>query len=182
MGWTVKLRHRDICAKIDVLFSKHRDITILDCGCGWAQLGELLTARKYNYNGYELSAKKVKHCQELGMQVQQADISNLPAQNNSADLVICMEVLEHLEYEIFCRVCAELNRVLKPKGMLIITVPADKTECLADPHHKRYVSTAEIEKVFNTYKLVSTSFTYTNISCKEKNIRANSILILHKGA
>ena len=53
--------------------------------------------------------------------VAQADITNLPFSDGSFDVVICSEVLEHIEDNQTA--VAELVRVLKPGGDLVVTVP-----------------------------------------------------------
>lgn len=51
----------------------------------------------------------------------QADVTSLPFSNDSFDVVICSEVLEHIEDHR--RSVAELVRVLRPGGNLVVTVP-----------------------------------------------------------
>ena len=50
------------------------------------------------------------------------DASNMPIDDGSYDLVLCTEVLEHCEDPQ--AIVNECRRVLKPGGMLIVTVPA----------------------------------------------------------
>lgn len=53
--------------------------------------------------------------------LQAADAKRLPFADHSFDKVICSEVLEHIhDYEAVLR---EIRRVLKPQGMLAISVP-----------------------------------------------------------
>lgn len=53
----------------------------------------------------------------------EASIDNIPFPENSFDTVICSEVLEHLDDETLSKGIAEMHRVLKPSGYVIITVP-----------------------------------------------------------
>ena len=50
-----------------------------------------------------------------------ADAVSLPVAENSFDLVVCSEVLEHIEND--ARVLAEVYRVLKPGKFLAVSVP-----------------------------------------------------------
>ncbi len=50
-----------------------------------------------------------------------ADITELPFEDNSFDIVICSEVMEHIPNENSA--LAEIKRVLKPKGILALSVP-----------------------------------------------------------
>ncbi len=53
--------------------------------------------------------------------LQQADATRLPFSDNSFDKIICSEVLEHIpDYQ---GVLTEIARILKPGGVLAITVP-----------------------------------------------------------
>jgi len=47
----------------------------------------------------------------------------LPFKDNSFDVVICLEGMEHVELEICRRFIEEVRRVLTPYGLLIATVP-----------------------------------------------------------
>lgn len=49
------------------------------------------------------------------------DICQLPLRNNSADLVLCSEVVEHIR-EVSVGL-GEIHRVLRPEGLLILTTP-----------------------------------------------------------
>lgn len=53
--------------------------------------------------------------------LQQADATRLPFANESIDKIICSEVLEHIEN--YQAVLSEINRVLKPNGILAVSVP-----------------------------------------------------------
>ena len=67
------------------------------------------------------------------------DIRNLPLKGSSQDLVICSEVLEHVpNYEA---VLAECYRVLKPAGVLLISVPTYTPEKLCWLFSKKYRQT-----------------------------------------
>ena len=50
------------------------------------------------------------------------ETQKLPAKDNTFDTVLCWEVLEHLDVDPMFML-AELNRVLKPGGRLILTTP-----------------------------------------------------------
>ena len=52
----------------------------------------------------------------------QGSIHNLPFQDNELDVVICSEVLEHLED--YNKAIQEIHRVLKPGGYFLASVPS----------------------------------------------------------
>ncbi len=64
-----------------------------------------------------------------------ADLHKLPFPDASFDVLLCIQVLEHVRYPDVA--CSEFNRVLKPGGRVIVTVP-QITHTLTDgqpPHY-----------------------------------------------
>ncbi|MBW1989135.1 MAG: methyltransferase domain-containing protein [Deltaproteobacteria bacterium] len=107
---------------------------VLDVGCG----GGRHTCEAYSLPGVlsvgaDLSHKNAAATRGLlaGMeqegrghgswQVLCADAASLPFSDASFDAVVCSEVLEHVDHPP--TVCAELARVLRPGGVLAISVP-----------------------------------------------------------
>jgi 2-polyprenyl-3-methyl-5-hydroxy-6-metoxy-1,4-benzoquinol methylase len=50
------------------------------------------------------------------------ETQSIPVPDNTFDYVLCCEVIEHMELDPMFMI-AEINRVLKPSGMLILTTP-----------------------------------------------------------
>lgn len=95
---------------------------VLDAGCGegmtFYQLGDLLPE---NVHGFDINPECVAYARERfpHVSVTEAGIDDLPYADNTFDLVLCMEVLEHLpEPEAALR---ELKRVASRR--LIFSVP-----------------------------------------------------------
>lgn len=96
---------------------------ILDVGCGYGRkIGLWAKHQDYDYLGVDISDNAVREAQSHGLNVQTIDdATSLPFADDSFDAVTCSEVLEHLfQPEI---ATAEMFRVLKPGGVLIVTVP-----------------------------------------------------------
>ncbi|MFO7568368.1 MAG: methyltransferase domain-containing protein [Smithellaceae bacterium] len=106
--------------------------TILDAGCGSGRhlrgLAKLpgLKIVGVDRNPKDVAAamaslKNMPDAQSEDFQVMSADINSLPFEDGYFDCVICSEVLEHIyEHE---EALAELVRVLKPQGQLVVSVP-----------------------------------------------------------
>ncbi len=94
--------------------------SILDVGCGRGGLINLLfSLNKYDrIIGFDWSWEALRYVQAVKIQ---GEITNLPFKDKSFDLVICMEVLEHLEDENLERTILEIERI--SKKYIIITVP-----------------------------------------------------------
>ena len=87
-----------------------------------------------------------------GIPVIQADARNLPFEDDSFDVVICLDVLEHiLEDE---QVAAEIHRVLRKNGKFLISVPEDpmlwSNHDVVVNHIRRYTKSSLIELIANS--------------------------------
>lgn len=98
----------------------------LDFGSGPGTLARLLPA-EVKYVGIDVAAPQIeyarKHYGGDNRIFVQNDSSNLPFDSNKFDAATCVEVVEHLEYDLSTKILKEINRVLKPNGKLIVTTP-----------------------------------------------------------
>ena len=93
---------------------------ILDAPCGGsAALTLALRERGFNAIGADIEPDPAKH---LGKAFQKVNLdAPLPWANQNFDVVISTEGIEHLEsHYSFLR---EINRILKPRGLLVLTTP-----------------------------------------------------------
>jgi 2-polyprenyl-3-methyl-5-hydroxy-6-metoxy-1,4-benzoquinol methylase len=95
---------------------------ILDIGCGGGEFLEQL--RKVGFS--DLSAADIEQSNDLlknGIDFQAVDFcyKELPWEKDTFDLITAWEVFEHLENPHF--LIKELGRVLKPGGVIIISMP-----------------------------------------------------------
>jgi len=81
-----------------------------------------------------------KLCQRENLEMSYADVVNLPFRENSFNIIICTEVLEHIHKDHFA--VDEILRVLKPNGYLLITVPHQERvpfpKCGIKEHYRHY--------------------------------------------
>jgi SAM-dependent methyltransferase len=98
---------------------------VVDLGAKWGELGlRLREARlEVSYVGFDLSEANVRRAQGYGIEVIQADLSlRLPLEDESADCVFCLELLEHLQTPL--DLLREIRRVLAPTGRAVLSVPS----------------------------------------------------------
>ncbi len=109
---------RDLCVGKDVL----------DVASGEGYGSALLAGVARRVSGLEIDANSVAHATagyDLGnLEFQQGDAHVLPFSEASFDVVVSFETLEHLRDQV--RFLAEVKRVLRPDGLLIISTP-DRT-------------------------------------------------------
>jgi len=104
---------------------RHRIITfwvrganrILDTGCG----SSLIIQSLNNAMGMDVSLGKLLFLRRHGIPLLRASAFSLPFKNESFDCLISSQVIEHTPYaaELF----SEMNRVLRPGGILVIGTP-----------------------------------------------------------
>lgn len=101
---------------------------VLDVGCGNGRLLSALKEKKINYIGIDSSGKLISIAREKFSNVENAkflvvEALNLPFGDNYFHKAYSIAVLHHipsLEYRL--KFLEEIKRVLKPKGLLLLTV------------------------------------------------------------
>ena len=100
-------------------------LTIVDAGCGEGYGAALLAgALGANVIGLELDRSAAEHARARygnAITVLEANLDEWPVANDTTDVVISMQVVEHLWN--LPKFWAEAKRVLKPGGLMIITTP-----------------------------------------------------------
>jgi SAM-dependent methyltransferase len=92
--------------------------TILELGAGEAGLARAFPA--LNVMSTDLLIDGIA---DLGERAAACPITDLPFKSRSFDLAVALEVLEHLKADERTRAIAEIQRVLRPGGLLLISVP-----------------------------------------------------------
>ncbi len=99
--------------------SKHSNLlngSLLDVGCGIKPYQNIFSVT--SYIGLDLDSKESK---KRAVADYFYDGKTFPFPENSFDSILCNEVLEHVfDTEIFL---SEIKRVLKPNGIILLTVP-----------------------------------------------------------
>lgn len=96
----------------------------------------------------------------------QADLLQLPFEDNSIESLSCMHVIEHIGLERYgdpfdpkgdLKAIAELYRVLKPGGYLLFAVPVGEKACIQYNAHRIYTY-QNIINYFQELELIEFSF------------------------
>ncbi len=113
---------QDLAPFLDYTSSGDR---VLDLGCGNGRLYFALMDKKIEYIGVDNSEKLIEEAKKKAPEVdfKLVDILKLPFPSDYFDKVYCIATLHHIpSKEIRKEVLEEMRRVLKPNGLLIITV------------------------------------------------------------
>ncbi|AEE46640.1 class I SAM-dependent methyltransferase [Cellulomonas fimi] len=100
---------------------------VLDIASGSGYGGHLLAETAASVVGVDVSAQAVAYAQEKfardNLEFRQGDATQIPLDDASVDVVTTFETIEHVEdYRAFV---AEIDRVLAPGGVAIISTPND---------------------------------------------------------
>lgn len=119
---------------------------IVDLGCGTGVVAKALSNVGPTI-GLDMSQLALDRCLSRGINsLVQADGTALPLQGNSADLMVGLDVFEHIEDDHAA--FREAFRILRPGGVLVLSVPAFRL--LWGPHdvalmHFRRYTRQEVE-------------------------------------
>ncbi|MGD0405739.1 MAG: class I SAM-dependent methyltransferase [Candidatus Bathyarchaeia archaeon] len=103
------------------------EMTVLDCGCARGVWGYLLRSEKNGYKttiiGLDRYNPYLSFCKTFHVynNLVKADIRHLPFRDSAFEIVIAIEVLEHLEKTDGTKFLSELERVCKRK--LVLSTP-----------------------------------------------------------
>ena len=140
---------------------------ILDAGSASGGNTMLLQSLGFDVSSLEFSDFGCKLQEGKGINVTQGDLCNMPWGDDAFDAVICMDVLEHIEYDK--NAILEISRVLRPNGSFLITVPEDERlwskHDTAVNHYRRY-SKAGLNILLNAGDLEARKIWSSNVAIK----------------
>jgi SAM-dependent methyltransferase len=98
--------------------------SVLEIGPGRGELAELCLARKLEYHGVEPNAGLAESLRQKGAEVVCARVPPLPALDRTFDLVVMVNVMEHMSgLEQALDTACQVLQVLKPGGKFLIHSP-----------------------------------------------------------
>jgi 2-polyprenyl-3-methyl-5-hydroxy-6-metoxy-1,4-benzoquinol methylase len=99
------------------------DARVVDVGCGVGSFSALLAARLLRVTCVDVSEENIATVRRRHPELPalRADMTALPFETDAFDAAILMEVLEHIEDDR--RALAELRRVVRADGFLVLSVP-----------------------------------------------------------
>jgi len=106
---------------------------VLDIGAGGCPYRPLFKHCNYKSQDFtKLNSDQLQDESGYGQIDYVCDILNIPVQNETVDVILCTEVIEHVAYPI--DVIKEISRILKSGGTLLITAPL-QSGLHQEPYH-----------------------------------------------
>jgi 2-polyprenyl-3-methyl-5-hydroxy-6-metoxy-1,4-benzoquinol methylase len=119
---------------------------VLDAGCGvgWGT-SLLLESGAAGASGIDIDVEAVEDARKRApaADIRQGDLADLPWPDESFDLVVCFEALEHVEQQ--SQVLDELVRVLRPHGILMVSSPNPRVYPAGNPFHIHELTPEELQ-------------------------------------
>jgi ubiquinone/menaquinone biosynthesis C-methylase UbiE len=114
---------------------------IVDVACGEGYGTSLLSGKCKKITGIDISESTIRHARQKytknNIEFICASALNIPLQDNSVDMVVSFETIEHLEEHE--KLISEFKRILKTGGLLVISTPDKRyiKEEIPNPYHIR---------------------------------------------
>lgn len=153
--------HANKLTVVDSLIQKYKPETILDLGAGsgnleltFAKQVKKITAVDYNDDAVNFLKAKIKTSKLKNVIVKQSDLSDtkLIQSLGKFDLIIMVDVLEHLERGVSSKLIKAFKKMLTPKGKIAIITPnyhslwpfierfVDRFTSIPDLEHSQHIS------------------------------------------
>lgn len=156
--------HRDLRALLTETLGGRRLASACEFGAGFGRMTPVLTEFADSVAGFEREAHFVAEAQPLFPDIsfhQVEQLYDVPSRDGCFDLVLTFTVLQHLVDSVLHRVAAEITRVLRPGGALVIceeTDTAHRAGDLANPNGMCTIgrSVPDYQAVFAPFVLAMT--------------------------
>lgn len=123
----------------------------IPCGVGW---GTSTLRRTHRLVGVDFSQEAIQYAwihyrDKADFLV--GDMRQLPFADESLDLVICLEGIEHVPVEVGKKFLRETVRVLCSSGRIIVTNPLPDPKRPQNPYHVHEYDIGELEAILEPY-------------------------------
>lgn len=145
---------------------------LLDVGAGYGFFMEIARERGWDVYGTELTDEAVEHCKSKGLKMFKGEFHELDIEPESFDVIVSIEVLEHLNTPI--QFANTANSILRKGGILYLTTPnfnsilryrlKDQYNVIEYPNHLCYYTPQTFQSLFTTHGFNKMEIKTTGIS------------------
>lgn len=103
-------------------------LCVLDYGCGTGRLASRISHCVQFYRGVDINAPALAHARTAYPRLQFLEIErdgSIPIDGADVDMVVACTVLQHVPESIIAATCAEIRRVLSPRGRVVLVEDAN---------------------------------------------------------
>lgn len=121
--WYLVLHYGRFIKVLDWLTKRTMNNSVgLEVGVWPGYVGLALHKLGYQVTGIDIDPNRIR---DIGFPIRKLDLNfePLPFPNNTFDFINCSEVIEHLDPKAVAMFFKEVNRILKPGGIFIVTTP-----------------------------------------------------------
>lgn len=122
---------------------------VLDLGCGVGRMTAFLASRGARVVAMDNAAGMLARCRAhvngAALALVQSEASRLSLRDRSLDAAVCVGVLEHLPADVRARTLAEMARVVRPEGRLVLVANNAASELLRRPEDNPHRKGAQFE-------------------------------------
>jgi len=167
-------------------FVKNRKVLDLGCNLGYGSC-LLMTEGAKKVVGIDISSEMISEARKSvkkGLSFEQMDGTGLRFPNNYFDVVVSLEVIEHIVDAENC--LSEIKRVLNPGGLLLLSTPNGEilpsyiNASTINPIHIREYAYPELEALLSNHFHISSVFVQGWASKKRNLMWVVSLIIMHR--
>ena len=145
--------------------STSSNITLFDAGCGNGNRSALLAKQGFNVIGGDISSVSIKQAKKRyskypNLEFLKCDLHSVPFKANTFDYIVCFDVMEHVSKPD--KVLSELNRILKPRGNVIIEYETTENESrileTAKSLKVTFLKGEDMKQLFSKYFVIKKHF------------------------
>jgi len=140
---------------------------VLDVACGEGYGTHLISQQAKQVVGVDISSECIDHSKnkynKKNIEFKVGSIADLPIVDNSIDVIVSFETIEHVTYKLQKEFIKESKRVLKNDGVMIISTPnkaiyTDKYNQTNSHHIKEFYEEEFVEFLKSEYEKIELYF------------------------
>lgn len=112
-------------------------VTVCDAGCGCGVFARALAHEGFTVSGFDVSAEAVRLANALTggkADLRTADVTCTGYPDGAFDAVVCRDVVDHMALSDGTKAIAELLRIVRPGGCVVLTLDRTDDEYETEPH------------------------------------------------